>query len=268
MTTPPTPISPTGLLVIDKPLKRSSMDVCRVVRRRLVLAGAPKRVKVGHGGTLDPLATGVLVVLVGKATRLCDQVMAGQKEYEAEVDLSAFSTTDDAEGARTEVIFPGQGAACVRTGESGVDEAGARRAVVVASRPSPPSLDDLKAEAAKLVGEVMQRPPAFSALKVGGRRAYDLARKGQEVDLPARPVRIDAIDIVDYRWPIARIRVTSGKGVYIRSLARDLGAALGVGGTLASLRRTRVGVWTIERAVTVEQLPERLTAQDLLPLPA
>jgi tRNA pseudouridine55 synthase len=260
MNTPPTPISPVGLLVIDKPLRRSSMDVCRVVRRRLVLAGAPKRVKVGHGGTLDPLATGVLVVLVGKATRMCDEVMAGQKEYDAEVDLSAFTTTDDAEGQRTEVVFAGQGATCMRTG--GAEGS----AVIVASRDAPPSLEDIRAASRAFVGEIMQRPPAFSALKVDGRRAYDLARRGQAVDLPARPVRIDEIEVLEYRWPIVRLRITSGKGVYIRSLARDLGAALGVGGTLASLRRTRVGVWDMSLAVALERLPERLTQGDLRPV--
>jgi tRNA pseudouridine55 synthase len=112
----------------------------------------------------------------------------------------------------------------------------------------------------------MQRPPAFSALKVDGRRAYDLARRGQAVDLPARPVRIDEIEVLEYRWPIVRLRITSGKGVYIRSLARDLGAALGVGGTLASLRRTRVGVWDMSLAVALERLPERLTQGDLRPV--
>ncbi|MCW5766016.1 MAG: tRNA pseudouridine(55) synthase TruB [Phycisphaeraceae bacterium] len=236
-----TPQAPTGLLVIDKPLGRSSMDVCRAVRRRLVAGGAPKRVKVGHGGTLDPLATGVLVVLVGKATRLCDRVMSGDKRYVAEVDLSAFTTTDDREGERTEVNVS-----------------------------SPPTREALDRACAEFVGTVMQRPPVYSAIKIDGRRAYDLARRGRADDLviPARPVRIDRVSVEEYRWPLARLVIDCGKGVYIRSLARDLGALLGTGGTLASLRRTRVGDWSIEEARTIESLPETLTQYELIPIPA
>ncbi|MGH7133124.1 MAG: tRNA pseudouridine(55) synthase TruB [Phycisphaerales bacterium] len=229
--------TPMGLLVIDKPLRRSSMDVCRAVRRRLVAGGAPKRVKVGHGGTLDPLATGVLVILVGKATPLCERIMQGQKVYEARVDLSAFSTTDDAEGERTVVA-----AAPVERGA-------------------------LEAACAKFVGTVMQTPPIYSAMKVAGRRAYDLARKGHEVVLQPRLVRIDAIEVMAYAWPVAELRVTCGKGTYIRSLARDLGVALGTGGMLAGLRRTRVGEFGIERAVTVESLPQVMGQADLLAVP-
>lgn len=232
--------APTGLLVIDKPLGLTSMDVCRRVRRRLVAGGAPKRVKVGHGGTLDPLATGVLVVLVGKATRLCDRVMAGEKWYEAEVDLSAFTATDDAEGAREEVAVA-----------------------------RPPTRDEVAAACARFVGPaVMQRPPAFSAMKVGGRRAYDMARAGETVELRPRPVAIHAIELAAYVWPRASLVVRCGKGTYIRSLARDLGGILGTGGHLVGLRRTRVGVWGIEQAARLDGLPERMGAGDLLGLPA
>lgn len=215
------------------------MDVCRAVRRRLIAGGAPKRVKVGHGGTLDPLATGVLVVLIGKATRLCDRVMAGAKRYIAEIDLSAFTTTDDREGERTEVP------------------------VVV-----PPSRQRVAEACGLFVGVVMQRPPIYSAIKVGGRRAYDLARRGRAegVSLPPRPVRIDAVSLERYDWPIATVTVDCGKGVYIRSLARDLGLALGTGGTLASLRRTKVGDWTVDQARTIESLPDILTQSELLPV--
>ena len=231
--------TPCGLMVIDKPLKRTSMDVCRWVRRRLVLAGAPKRVKVGHGGTLDPLATGVLVVMVGKATRLCEQVMQGQKIYLAHVDLNAFSSTDDAEGERTVVDVQ-----------------------------TPPTVEQVQVACAKFVGEsVMQTPPAYSAMKIDGQRAYDLARAGKEVKLAARPVWIDEIRIVSYAWPQLVIEVTCGKGTYIRSLARDIGTALGTGGMLSALRRTRVGRWTLEGAIELEKLPERVTQSDLLPVP-
>lgn len=228
-------MTPTGLLVIDKPLGRTSMHVCRVVRARLCAGGAPKRVKVGHAGTLDPLATGVLVILVGKATKLCERVMAGEKRYAARVDLSAFSTTDDREGQREE-----------------------------ADVPEPPLREDVEAACARFVGEVMQTPPAFSAMKVGGRRAYRLARDGQTPRLEPRPVVIHACDLVVYDWPIAELDVRCGKGTYIRSLARDLGRSLGTGGMLDALRRTAVGRFTIERAVTLDALPDVLTQEDLL----
>lgn len=233
------PFSPTGLLVIDKPLRLTSMDVCRRVRRRLINAGAPKRVKVGHGGTLDPLATGVLVVLIGKATRLCDTIMAGEKGYDARVDLSAFTTTDDAEGERTEVPVA-----------------------------TPPSADELAQACARFVGTIMQTPPAFSAMKVGGQRAYKLARRGEAPEMKPRPVVIEAIEITSYAFPHVDLSIRCGKGTYIRSLARDLGRALGTGGTLAALRRTRVGAFTIDRARGLDSLPERLTQADLLPPPS
>ncbi|MBX9736323.1 MAG: tRNA pseudouridine(55) synthase TruB [Phycisphaerales bacterium] len=234
--TPPTP-TPTGILLIDKPLGPTSMDVCRRVRWRLVQGGAPKRVKVGHGGTLDPLATGLLVVLVGKATPLCDQVMRGEKEYLTTIDLSAFSTTDDAEGERTPV-----------------------------SVTSPPCENDVRSTLEKFVGVIQQRPPAFSAMKVDGQRAYDLARAGNLVELPARPVTIHAIALESYAWPLLSIRVLCGKGTYIRSLARDIGTALGVGGYLTALRRTRTAEFRIENARTLQGLPDVMTQADLSPV--
>jgi len=229
--------SPSGLLVIDKPEGLTSMDVCRRVRARLRRGGAPKGVKVGHGGTLDPLATGVLVVLVGGATKMCDRIMAGEKRYLADVDLSAFSTTDDAEGERTEVR---------------VERAPTREAV--------------EAAGARFVGAITQVPPAYSAIKVGGRRAYRMARAGEVPEMEPRPVTIHAIDLLGYEWPHALLDVRCAKGVYIRSLARDLGRALGTGGVLAGLRRTAVGEFTIDRAVPLDALADPLTAADLIPL--
>lgn len=234
---PDQPVPIRGLLVIDKPEGPSSMHVCARVRAALRRGGAPKRIKVGHGGTLDPLATGLLVVLCGKATPLCNEIMAGEKRYEARVDLSAFSTTDDREGERTEVAVE-----------------------------QPPTEDELRGALSEFVGDVMQRPPAFSAMKVGGRRAYALARKGQEVKLEPRPVTIHSIDLVSYCWPFVDLEIRSGKGVYIRSIARDLGTALGTGGSLASLRRTAVGRFNIDQAVRLEDLPEMLAQEDLLPV--
>jgi len=204
-----------GVLVVDKPVGVSSADVVRAVR-----FGAGD-CKTGHAGTLDPLASGVLVCCLGDATKLSERLMKGQKVYEAEVDLSAFTTTDDREGQRSEI------------------------AVAEEDRPT---LDALHEAVGRFVGVIEQTPPAYSAAHVGGRRAYAIARQGGDVKLEPRAVRIDAIEVVAMDWPIARLVVTCGKGTYIRSIARDLGEALGTGGHLASLRRTRVGPFTVDEA--------------------
>ncbi|CAG1000821.1 tRNA pseudouridine synthase B [Phycisphaerales bacterium] len=233
-----TPTSPTGILVIDKGVGPTSMRVCAAIRARLRRGGAPKRVKVGHAGTLDPLATGVLVILVGKATKLCDRVMAGEKEYVAVIDLSQRSTTDDAEGELTAV-----------------------------ETPIPPTRAEVEAGAARFVGRIEQVPPAFSALHIDGQRAYDLARRGKVVELKARPIDVHSFRVDSYVWPLATVTIRCGKGTYIRSLARDLGAALGVGGMLAGLRRTRVGEFSISQARTLADLPEVMGQSDLDPIP-
>ena len=215
-----------GIIVVDKPLGLTSMNVCSIVRGRLKAGGAPKRVKVGHGGTLDPLASGVLVVLIGKATKMCDEVMAGVKGYLTTVDLSQVSTTDDLEGEKTQVIPD-----------------------VI------PTRAEIEESCAKWTGAVMQRPPAYSAIKVNGKRAYALARKGEEVILEPRPIQIDSIEIVSYEWPMLTIDVVCGKGTYIRSLGRDIGNEVGAGGMLTALRRTRVGQFTLEKAVALVDVP-------------
>lgn len=236
---PGTPDTPpiTGLLVIDKPLGLTSMAVCRKVRGRLVAGGAPKRVKVGHGGTLDPLATGVLVILVGRATRLCEQVMHGAKAYRATIDLAHTSPTDDLESEPipTEITTQPTEADIVRTLEA-------------------------------FTGTIDQHPPAHSAVKVDGQRAYTRARAGDEERPPARPVRIDALRIVHYEWPELILDIDCGRGVYIRSLARDLGTALNTGGMLTALRRTRVGEFTDLDAIQLDDLPSPLDPHTL-PVP-
>ena len=230
--------TPQGVLVIDKPAGPTSMQVCARIRAKLRAGGAPKRIKVGHAGTLDPLATGVLVVLVGKATKSVDRVMATDKRYAAEVDLGAFTSTDDREGERTEIDVA-----------------------------EPPSLKRLTDALAGFQGRVLQRPPAFSAVKIGGRRAYALARRAEdEASMPRpepRPVLIHDTVVTSYAWPIAALDIHCGKGTYIRSIARDLGVSLGTGGHLASLRRTAVGRFTIERSVPLDDLPDVLVQSDL-----
>ena len=235
----PDPPSISGLLVLDKPRTFTSMDACAVIRARFRRGGAPKSMKVAHGGTLDPLATGVLVMLVGRqATRLSDTIMAGEKRYLAEVDLAHVSNTDDYEGLVEKI----------ETAE-------------------PPTHAQIEQTLKNFIGDVLQAPPAHSAVWIGGRRAYELAREGADPKMAQRTITIHSIAITRYEWPILELDVRCAKGVYIRSLARDLGAALGVGGMLSNLRRTRVGEFTIENAVTLDSLPDVLTQAELLPVP-
>jgi tRNA pseudouridine55 synthase len=227
-------------MIIDKPERITSMHVCRIVRGKLVGGGAPKRVKVGHAGTLDPLATGVMVILVGKATKLCDQMMAGEKRYIAEIDLASTSSTDDREGIITPVTVE-----------------------------TPPTEAKVRGAIPAFVGTIQQRPPSHSAIWVDGKRAYKIARaadmgRGEALELPKRPVLVHSIELLEYSWPRLKIDVRCGKGTYIRSLARDLGAALGTGGMLTELRRTAVGPFMIERAVPTAALPPTLGQGDLM----
>lgn len=219
-----------GVLVVDKPLGMSSFGVVARVRRR---AGG---VRTGHAGTLDPLATGILVLALGRATKAIDRLMGTSKRYRTIVDLSAFTTTDDREGERTEVV--------------------------TAEPPSEHHVDDV---VARFIGQIEQRPPAFSAMKVGGRRAYALARDGKPPELAARPVTIHSIGIVRYSWPELELDLHCGKGTYVRSLARDIGLALGTGGHCATLRRTAVGPFDETMAIALDALPDRIDSQTLIP---
>lgn len=208
--------------------------MCARVRGALVAGGAPKRIKVGHGGTLDPLATGLVVVLVGPATRLCNEIMAGEKRYAAEIDLAHTSPTDDREREPVPVTVERE-----------------------------PTHAEVEGVLPRFTGTIMQAPPAHSAMKVGGKRAYELARAGKIDRLEARPIVIHELSIVSYAWPRLTLDIRCGKGVYIRSLARDIGRALGVGGMLWGLRRTAVGRFTADEAVTLDDLPRTLTRADL-----
>jgi tRNA pseudouridine55 synthase len=222
----------SGLVIVDKPGGMTSHDVVARIRR---LAGTRK---VGHAGTLDPMATGVLVVGVDKATRLLGYLTLTEKEYDATIRLGQSTNTDDAEGQ-----------------------------VIAAASAADVSAEALAAEVARLAGEILQVPPAVSAVKVGGQRAYKLTRAGAAPELAPRPVTVYEFTVTATRRDgdlldvDATVRCSSG--TYIRALARDLGAALGTGGHLTRLRRTRVGGYRIEAASTLEQLAERF---DVLPL--
>ncbi len=217
--------TPSGLVIVDKPGGMTSHDVVARIRR---LAGTRR---VGHAGTLDPMATGVLVVGVEKATRLLGYLTLTEKEYAATIRLGQSTSTDDAEGEITS-----------------------------AASAADVSAETSAAEVNRLTGEIWQVPPAVSAVKVDGQRAYRLTRAGAAPELKPRPVSV-------YEFTITAVRrdgdlldvdatVRCSSGTYIRALARDLGAALGTGGHLTSLRRTRVGGYRIEMARTLEQLAE------------
>lgn len=208
-----------GFLNIDKPLGMTSHDVVARVRRGLKIK------KVGHAGTLDPLATGVLVVCLGAATRLSEYVMNSTKRYRARVHLGMTTTTYDAEG---EIIE--------QTDASHIQQA------------------DIEAALTSFLGDIQQIPPIYSAIKQGGRKLYDIARAGETVELQPRPVRIDSLIVSDWNPPQFTLDVVCSPGTYIRSLAYDLGAALGVGAHLAGLVRTASGAFTLENAVKLDDL--------------
>jgi tRNA pseudouridine55 synthase len=223
-----------GLVVVDKPAGITSHDVVARVRR---LAGTRK---VGHAGTLDPMATGVLVLGVERATRLLGHLMLTDKAYDATVRLGVRTTTDDAEG---EVVAT---------------------ATAASQQPGP-----VRAAFEALVGDIMQVPTAVSAIKVDGKRAYQRVRDGEEVALEARPVTIHSLEVLDQRvvgdWLDVDISVRCSSGTYVRAIARDVGAGLGVGGHLTALRRTAVGPYGLDVARTLDQLAEDF---ELLPIAA
>lgn len=213
----------SGLVIVDKPAGMTSHDVVGRIRR---LAHTRK---VGHAGTLDPMATGVLVLGVEKATRLLHHLVLHDKAYTATVRLGAATTTDDAEG---EIISTASTAA--------VDEAAVRVAML------------------PLTGEIMQRPSAVSAIKIDGERAYKRVREGQTVEIPARPVTVSRFEPLGFSragdFLEVDVAVECSSGTYVRALARDLGATLGVGGHLTALRRTRVGPFALAAARTLDEL--------------
>jgi len=214
-------IDASGVLAIDKPVGVSSARVVGRVKR--LLAG---KTKVGHAGTLDPFATGVLLVLVGKATKQSEQLMGQPKKYIATIKLGATTETLDPTSPETVV----EGALPVHR-------------------------DAIDAVLSSFQGQISQLPPNFSALKVGGRRAYQLARLGETVVLQARLVTIYSITLLNYEWPYLTIDLHCGRGTYVRSLARDIGEKLGVGGGyLTALRRTAVGAFKVENSVRSEEL--------------
>jgi len=219
-----------GVLNLHKPAGVTSRDVVNIVQRLV------RPNKVGHAGTLDPLATGVLLVCVGPATRLVSILQQAPKTYRAEFQFGQRSDTDDNTGVIEEVTDA-----------------------------TPVTEKQIKQLLPKFCGMIEQTPPAFSAIKVDGQRAYAMARKGQNVELAARPVRIDSIEILQYQWPKLTVEIRCGSGTYVRSIARDLGDRLGCGGLMTALERTEIGEFSLSDGIDPNSLTEATIADAVLP---
>lgn len=222
-----------GILLVDKPAGWTSFDVVNYVRKIVAAAEGkkPKNTKVGHTGTLDPFATGLLVLLIGKDyTRKAQELSKADKTYEVTMRLGESSTTGDPEGE-----------------------------IVRSPDPSIPAEPTIKKTIGHFIGQIEQVPPAYSAIKVNGQRAYKLARAGKEVVLEPRPVTVHRLELVEYAYPQVTLVAEVSSGTYIRTLVEDIGKALGTGAYTTALRRTRAGRFTIEEAAVVTDLdPESL----------
>lgn len=213
-----------GIIIIDKPAGWTSMDVCGKLR------GILKTKKVGHAGTLDPMATGVLPVFVGSATRAVSYAEAGDKEYIAGLRLGLATNTQDTSGE----VLEQHPAESITRGQ-------------------------LEAVLARFTGEIQQVPPMYSAIKIGGQKLYELARKGQEIERPARTVTIHGLELLEPEEPGGdwRLRVRCSKGTYVRTLCHDIGRALGCGGCMSSLRRTMAAGFTLAECRTIEEVQQQ-----------
>lgn len=215
-----------SIILIDKPVGWTSFDVCAKIRGQLKAmyrargeTATKRQLKVGHAGTLDPFATGLLIVLLGDATKQADTFLKQDKVYEATIFLGQRSSTGDPEGELT-------------SGSS-----------------AKPTVQEIELALQKFRGVVNQKPPAFSAIKIDGKRAYQLARQGKIVDMPSRQVEIFKLEMLSYQYPAVHIRAHVSSGTYIRTLAEDIGEALGTGAYCSQLRRTRSGNHTVADAV-------------------
>lgn len=212
-----------GILLIDKPANMTSFGVVARIRR-VLSQQAGKKVKVGHTGTLDPFATGLMILVTGTECKNAGTYTKMDKVYEATICLGKTSSTGDPEGEITE--FESGDARKVQSG-------------------------DIEKMLKQFTGVITQTPPIYSAIKINGQRAYDLARKGMDVDIPSRQVTIYSLELLDYAWPNVKIRTHVSSGTYIRSLAVDIGAALGSGAYCTELRRTRIASWDVTQAKTL-----------------
>lgn len=226
------------ILYVDKPLGWTSFDAVKRLRGAVLRKVGAKKFKVGHAGTLDPLATGVMIVCTGKATKRIEELQAGVKEYVATIALGATTPSFDLE-TEIDAVFP-------------VGHITRELVENVLKR---------------FVGRIEQVPPAYSACKVDGKRAYEIARKGREVELKAKVLVIDEIELIEYSQQSITVRVVCSKGTYIRALARDIGEALGSGAHLTALRRTRVGDVSVDRCMSIDSAVN-LIANAVLDVPS
>lgn len=206
-----------GVILIDKPAGMTSFGVVARIRRVLTREQG-KKVKVGHTGTLDPFATGLMILVIGKECKNAGSYSKLDKVYEATIRLGQASTTGDTEGEITDV-----------SGDI-------------------PTVEQINDSLASFTGQITQRPPIYSAIKIDGQRAYDLARAGKTVEMPTRQVTVYALDLIDYSYPELKIRANVSSGTYIRTLAQDIGDYLGVGAYCTSLRRTSIDKWQVSDA--------------------
>ncbi len=211
-----------GILLVDKPAGWTSFDVVAKIRGIIRSESGQKRPKVGHTGTLDPLATGLLVLTVGNYCKRAQEFSKLDKTYQVVMRLGQSSTTGDAEGEITNVAA------------------------------NVPSYQDVFDILQNFIGDIMQKPPAFSAVKINGQRAYKLARQGKAVDIEPRKIKIHSIQLTDYNYPEVKFTATVGSGTYIRSLVEDIGHKLGTGAYMSSLRRTTVGQFDVSDSLSPE----------------
>ena len=227
------------IILVDKPAGISSFGVVAKVRGRLK-AEFGHKVKVGHTGTLDPFATGLLIILSGKMTKKSNEFLKQDKVYEATLKLGYTSTTGDPEGQITQCSVEGLFA--------GSAENERADPVTTGVGDASPKLNIVQSALASFVGEIEQTPPKFSAIKINGQRAYKLARKGEDFEVPSRKVTIYNIEILDYNYPELKIRCHVSSGTYIRTLAEDIGKKLGTGAYLTALRRTKIANYDVNDA--------------------
>ena len=210
-----------GIILIDKPAGMTSFGVVARIRRVLTQQ-AGKKIKVGHTGTLDPFATGLMILVTGKECKNAGHYTKLDKIYEATFRLGQHSTTGDPEGEITDIAD------------------------------LQPSKEQIEKTLKQFTGDIIQRPPIFSAIKINGQRAYKLARDGKEVEIPQRQVSVYSLELVDYTYPELTVRTHVSSGTYIRSLAVDIGEVLGTGAYCTHLRRTAISTWTVEKALSLE----------------
>ena len=240
------------IILVDKPAGISSFGVVAKIRGYM-RAQFGRKIKVGHTGTLDPFATGLLIILTGKMTKKSDEFLKKDKEYTATLRLGFTSSTGDPEGEIQS--YPDSGA--IRRLRPRNE--GASPVTTGASDPSP-DWDTVESTIRSFVGEIEQRVPKFSAVKINGERAYKLARKGQDFETPKRKVTIYSIKILEYNYPELKIKTKVSSGTYIRTLAEDIGEKLGVGAYLTELRRTKIADYSVDDALALEEFQQPQSA--------